>query len=103
MPTVEEWNILINYLGEPAVAGAKLKGGGSAEWCNSDEASDELGFNALTTVLVTGGSFDWWLTTWWIDNAASAVSFIMSCKDPSIRRGAANKNTGRVIRCIKNR
>jgi uncharacterized protein (TIGR02145 family) len=52
IPTFDEWNSLIDYLGEP-VSGVKLKEAGETHWQKGNVASNESGFTALP-----GGMWD---------------------------------------------
>ena len=52
IPTVKEWNILINYL-DGTVAGVKLKEAGITHWKSGNVATNESGFTALP-----GGMWD---------------------------------------------
>ncbi len=48
VPSVEEWQVLINYLGGEKVAGAKMKEAGTDHWSSTNaETTNESGFNAL--------------------------------------------------------
>jgi uncharacterized protein (TIGR02145 family) len=52
VPTIEEWNILFDYLGGADVAGGKLKESGIENWSSPNNgATNEVGFNAI------GGGF----------------------------------------------
>jgi uncharacterized protein (TIGR02145 family) len=52
LPTMKEWNTLIDYLSEP-VAGIKLKEAGTIHWAAGNVATNESGFSALP-----GGTWD---------------------------------------------
>ena len=48
LPSVAEWNQLINYCGGDSIAGGKLKARGTKLWQNPNTGgTDEYGFNAL--------------------------------------------------------
>jgi len=56
VPSDEEWQTLIDYLGGPAVAGGKMKETGTAHWnANNVGATNETGFTALP-----GGELQSW-------------------------------------------
>ncbi|MBN2788937.1 MAG: fibrobacter succinogenes major paralogous domain-containing protein [Candidatus Delongbacteria bacterium] len=47
VPTEEEWDILINWLGGEEIAGSKLKESGNAHWISNSDADNESGFTGL--------------------------------------------------------
>jgi uncharacterized protein (TIGR02145 family) len=56
IPTLSEWNNLINYLGEP-VSGVKLKEAGESHWWKGNVATNESGFTALPGGMWDGSTF----------------------------------------------
>jgi len=54
IPTIDEWSVLITYLGGTDIAGSKLKEIGNTHWLSpNNDATNECGFTALP-----GGWFD---------------------------------------------
>lgn len=47
LPSKEEWETLINYLGGEEIAGEKLKEADTIHWSNPNLATNESGFSAL--------------------------------------------------------
>jgi len=47
IPSYDEWNTLINYVGGESVAGNKLKETGDIHWKVGNEATDDYGFSIL--------------------------------------------------------
>ena len=47
VPSIAEWETLVNYLGGAGVAGGKLKESGTTHWRTPNPASNTIGFNAL--------------------------------------------------------
>ena len=57
VPTLNEWDILINFLGGDSIAGGKMKETGTMHWQNPNAAANNLsGFNALPGGMKTGDS-----------------------------------------------
>jgi uncharacterized protein (TIGR02145 family) len=56
IPTLQEWNTLINYLGEP-VSAIKLKEAGESHWKKGNVATNESGFTALPGGMWDGYAF----------------------------------------------
>jgi uncharacterized protein (TIGR02145 family) len=56
VPTLQEWNTLINYLGEP-VSAVKLKEAGESHWKKGNVATNESGFTALPGGMWDGNAF----------------------------------------------
>ncbi len=72
VPTNDEWEILVDYLGDFALAGGKLKEIGTTHWSGSNTgATNETGFTALPGGMRTedgafyanGGDGYWWTAT----------------------------------------
>lgn len=47
VPTINDWNILVNELGGPDVAGNKMRESGDLHWPSPNIATNESGFTAL--------------------------------------------------------
>lgn len=71
VPTYDEWNTLITYLGGSSVAGGKMKETGNLHWNAPNNATNESGFTALGGGLrdqlgnyfAMGYNTYWWSTT----------------------------------------
>ena len=107
VPSREEYETLISFLGGSSVAGGEMKETGLAHWVSPNTgANNSSGFNGLPTgsrlntgefnFIGTGGY--WWTTT--EDFAdANAVLLKNDAADALIITG--NKQSGAAIRCIK--
>lgn len=108
VPTNEEWQILVDYLGGEAVAGGKMKEPGTTHWFTPNAgATNESGFSALPggycyTNQSYGGlgiGANWWSSTtygsfggwaWSIENLYTIISYYHY-----------NPRWGYSIRCVK--
>jgi uncharacterized protein (TIGR02145 family) len=107
VPSKEEWNALIEFLG--AKAGGKMKSTGNEWQNNNDGASNESGFSGLPggTRLVNGGFADlrkfgfWWSSTEQ-PNYGTAWCTGLSYWNDGVERVDLNKEIGMCIRCLKN-
>lgn len=109
VPTDDEWNILITYLGNDGYEGDKLKETGTIHWnLPNDRATNETGFTALP-----GGScgkfgdfdyigdfgFYWTVSEF---NSYDAWYWKLHCVSNTIMRSHDNgKRNGFSVRCIK--
>jgi uncharacterized protein (TIGR02145 family) len=109
VPEDTEWTILVTFLGDPEVAGNKLKETGLKHWKNSITYSpDELGFTALPGGMrIYSGIFPdfadsyaiWWTAT----GISSTEAWSRGLQDITTRvwKGPNDKRNGYSIRCIK--
>ena len=111
VPTLEDWNTLIDYLGGSDVADAKLKESGTIHWLNPNSgATNESGFAALP-----GGERDrygsysqygskgvWWSKTPELNDNRYAWRVYINNGDASIYPTNFPKGAGFSVRCIKN-
>jgi uncharacterized protein (TIGR02145 family) len=108
--TIEDWQILIDYIGGKEVAGGKLKETGTKHWLLLNEgATDEYGFTALPggirfigigTKFTDLGAVSWWWT--------SSSRSLFKSNYVSVSNGVASINiseinpcNGFAVRCIK--
>jgi uncharacterized protein (TIGR02145 family) len=105
LPSIEEWNTLINFLGGRSKAGGRLKA--AAGWKSpSQEASNSSGFSALPGGnRAVGGSFYhlgedalFWSST--PEGSKSAWKIRLSCDHDSVGFEDSIRLTGRSVRCI---
>jgi len=109
IPTREEWEELVAYLGGGAVAGGKLKEAGLDHWLEPNEATNESCFTALPGghrgSLGTFGriqeSGSWWTATEHEDHFAHAYCFFTAHNHTRASIRESFKRVGRSIRCIK--
>lgn len=107
LPTKDEWEILIGYLGGEKVAGLEMKS--RVGWGENDKGTDRYGFSALPGgYRVDNGDFDhlgdaahWWTATE-IDKYC-AWNWIVFKGDPRIITGSYGKSAGGAmsVRCVK--
>ncbi|MEI7830942.1 MAG: FISUMP domain-containing protein [Prolixibacteraceae bacterium] len=105
LPSYEEWNNLINYLGGVDVAGGKLKA--SAGWNNNGNGSDSSGFSAMpggirsfdgTYSLVSANIYLWSSAD---NGTASTTAYIIGFSNNGIIYSNFSKKIGMSVRCMK--
>ncbi|TVQ92678.1 MAG: hypothetical protein EA393_03270 [Bacteroidetes bacterium] len=108
VPTDDDWDILIDYLGGPDIAGGKLKEAGTKHWRTPNTGADnETGFTALPGGQREGnGNFEvfgfdgyWWSIT--ESGTARAWRRHLLYDMNSIRRNGTSKLSGQSVRLIK--
>ena len=109
VPDYNDWMILATFLGDPEVAGNRLKESGMKHWKNSDTNSpDDLGFTALPGGMRRfSGVFQdnaesfavWWSST----EINQKEAWSRGLQDISTRfwSGPYDKRSGYSIRCLK--
>jgi len=111
IPSLEEWNTLIDYAGGYKIAGGKLKQKGTELWVEPNiDATDEFGFNAIPGgmrgflydakyVSIADGAY------WWCfeeENTFSAYSKEIGSYSAVVDNLSLLKRYGLSVRCIKN-
>lgn len=111
VPTDTEWETLKSFLGDPTLAGGKLKETGIIHWNTPNTgATNETGFTALpggyrmldgSFVSINVTSYHWSST---IDasNTAFGLGQGLHYNDAIMLRGGYNMHEGAYIRCLKN-
>lgn len=108
IPTEEEWETLINYLGGNDKAGGKLKETGTTHWMSPNiNATNEYGFNGLPggnrspygTFQTNGGGAYWWSST--ETNFSYAIYYRTNSNSNNTEKLNYLKMMGVSIRCIK--
>ena len=111
LPSVAEWEELIEYLGGEAIAGGKLKEIGNAWDSPNGGATNESGFSALPGGMLSGGGFFfpltgrngmWWSATYDEEINANAHSYYMYHTGPSIHQASDYPTAGLNVRCVQN-
>jgi uncharacterized protein (TIGR02145 family) len=119
VPSDDEWNLLISYLGGNDVAGGKMKNIGISNWITPNTgASNSSGFNGLPSGSRRFDAFYAysiykWLNSdgiWWSSslipsnnpnyNPVSSIS--LNSNSAKIFKNISEKNEGNAIRCIGN-
>ena len=108
VPTQDEWETLIAYLGGGTLAGGKLKESGTNSWLmpNTD-ATNQTGFTALPGGFrVNSGEFGmigafctFWSSTTTDENTAMNCGLFSEAAEATL--GLNHKGTGAAIRCIR--
>jgi uncharacterized protein (TIGR02145 family) len=107
IPSDQEWNTLVDYLGGEKEAGGKLKGTANTYWYENVGATDESGFTALPGGYRDAtGFFDWLGLRTFIASSTEwgpkAVWFRdLQNLNPWVNRAHFTENAGLSVRCIK--
>ncbi len=109
VPSLADWNMLLNTLGGLQVAGGKMKQQGTENWSSTDEnVTNESGFTAIAagsrlTSGIFSGSFGYLAGFWIADNYSSAEAQIISLGALSngVSIVALPKDYGYAIRCVR--
>jgi uncharacterized protein (TIGR02145 family) len=108
VPTLDEWGVLVNYLGGADVAGMKLKETGTTPW--SLKATNESGFTARP-----GGTrheFGPFVNIesyghWWVysdpNQTASLTPYMNLSSTRNVQYLLYRKNHGHSVRCVKDK
>lgn len=108
VPTIEEWKVLIEFLGGEKTAGGKLKESGTNHWTTPNTGADNSsGFTALPA----GGRLDSWnflaigYKGWWWSSTKKNIfkSYFVGISYKSTEVGISKITTssGLSVRCIK--
>jgi len=109
VPSRDEWNVLINYLGGiDSNAGGKMKEAGTLHWSSPNiGATNESGFTGLPNgVRLPFGEFSqikttgYWISTTTFD-VTSVLLFVLSYSTEMSGNMGTPKSSGTAIRCIK--
>ncbi|MBN2104125.1 fibrobacter succinogenes major paralogous domain-containing protein [bacterium] len=110
VPSNDEWQTLVDYLGGDYLAGGKMKETGSTHWKSRNiGATNESGFTALPCGCRTPVNNGFFVnlginTNFWASdeyNADSAWHWSLSYDDTFVGHGHSNKRFGYSVRCIK--
>jgi uncharacterized protein (TIGR02145 family) len=109
IPSKDEWNTFVTFIGGSTGGGKKLKEAGTTHWVNYTEAVNQYGFTALpagwrtTSGLFTriGDSAAWWTSTETIATLLWDFGITMDSGINDIFPWNDNKVLGYSIRCIK--
>lgn len=109
VPSDEEWAAMISYLGDPALAGAKLKESDIGVWKNPEYVgTNEYGFTALPGGMrIYNGDFPdfsnnfavWWSAT--STRTTEAWNRGLYFNSNQVYRGRENMKSGFSVRCMK--
>lgn len=108
VPTLEDMNKLIGYLGGSEVSGGKLKDAGTIHWsAPNTDATNSSGFTATAAGYRDqsgsfGGMYNYntiWLSTAYDINYSYSITLKYS--DGKIMTGPSPNNFGKTVRCIK--
>ena len=108
VPSDSDWAVLVNYLGDSAVAGGHLKSTSGLWMAPNTGADNSSGFTALPAGLrYPNGSFFWingavdmWSSTQY--NSDSAWYFNLRFNSSGAYRDIPSKDFGMSVRCISN-
>ncbi len=109
VPTDEEWQTLVDYLGGSSVAGGKLKETGTTHWYSPNTgATNESGFTALPggyrdynygTFYNVGGYGYWWSSTGY--SSSNVWNRILNYNNSDVYRNSHSKRSGFSVRCVR--
>jgi uncharacterized protein (TIGR02145 family) len=107
VPSLEEWNILVDFLGGEEIAGAKLKA--TTLWDSNEGATNESGFAAFANgfALINTGNLHvdngnlgfFWSSSPWSDWGAISKKLWTITND--IKNHIGDKKNGFSVRCLR--
>jgi uncharacterized protein (TIGR02145 family) len=106
IPTDDDWDYLISYLGGEAIAGGKLKESGTKHWSDPNTGADNSsGFMALPGGNRTSGDYTMGFKGYWWSATENNILLAGSCSilfsySTAIRETGL-KSFGYSVRCIK--
>ncbi|MBI9067825.1 MAG: fibrobacter succinogenes major paralogous domain-containing protein [Salinivirgaceae bacterium] len=113
LPSYEEWEILVDYVGSPLNAGGRLKEAGTAHWVGANTgATNSSGFTALpggqaidhtdfNTYINKGDGGYWYSSTESESDSEAAYYLTLSTYTYSAFIQTAPKSKGFSVRCVK--
>jgi len=108
VPDIDEWNVLIGFLGGGLIAGGKLKETGTEHWESPNtDATDEYGFAALPGGQRLSGFYglgqegNYWSSTEYTNNTAFGEYRLINHDNAYMVNGTARKYGAFSIRCVK--
>ncbi len=112
VPTKDEWDLMVDYIGGLTVAGGKLKSRGTDYWVDPNEMGiNSSGFNGLPggvrKFTYTPPVFEYQTTQgrWWSktegDMSSRAWRYILSYDDGEVYVDMNDKGWGLSVRCIR--
>ena len=110
VPSKEEWETLINFLGGSLIAGGELKEAGLAHWTSPNSgATNNSGFTGLPggtrlpngpySFIGTNGY--WWTSTEYLPGGTEAEALLLLTSSTESLQVTGSKQNGASIRCIK--
>lgn len=110
VPSIEEWNVLINYLGGKKTAGSLLKEVGMEHWEMSKKAQKKYasitgsGFDALPGGYRSKATrkFGALGLIGFLRNSTNGAAYGLYGSETLIKKGPPDTNSGYSVRCIKN-
>ncbi len=109
VPTLEDWQTLVNYLGDSEAAGGKLKESGLGHWESPNTGAIDWGFKALPGGTRDGSSAYfrtlrsrgwWWASTPGTEDYNACTMELVSWMS-SVSLGQGYKSDAFSVRCIK--
>lgn len=110
VPTVNDWNILMNFLGDDSLLGLKLKEIGTKHWDSPNlGTTNESGFTVLPGgIRKSNGTFyklgeysKWWCSKAYDEDRSSCKIFGVFGSDNYVFTDDGYENDGCYVRCIK--
>ena len=107
VPTINDWNIVVNQLGGSSVAGNKMRESGTLHWPSPNDATNETGFTALPAGYRDGSNFyefgtyaGFWSTSE-IDQDYTWYLYINQYSNYISNIAGTPKANGKSCRCLK--
>jgi uncharacterized protein (TIGR02145 family) len=107
VPSEEEWNTLMNFLGGDTIAGGKLKEEGTLHWVTPNTGADnESGFTGLPGGNRTFSGYFQYIGKygyWWSDSDSTicACGYRMAYNSTDVYKTNYHKQSGLSVRCVK--